>query len=321
MFPRRRGATPDPDVLVLGLYRYVVVARAKPFDDPTRWAPCAVQPREIVPPMRGILAVMLAGCYAPMIPEGAPCSVGQECPIPLTCSGGVCVRHPNGDSGIDTTTCTPIVVGPGALTAPRVAPITIDGDLSDWSTCFITLDASTAIVREIAGLGDFSTGRFSVAHDATHLYIAAEVTGVPPLGDHALPGIYQNDSISLYLDADGVFANASYDPDAMQIVVDHANRRQGFRSGQLSPANLVTAVRTMGSKFEIEIAVTPATLSTAAFASRIGFDIGFESGNGMAQTSELVWFERCGPPTCGCTNGESAPYCDARQFGTVVLAP
>ncbi len=52
---------------------------------------------------------MLAGCYAPMIPEGHPCSVGQECPVPLTCSGGVCVRHPTEDSGIDTTTCTPIV--------------------------------------------------------------------------------------------------------------------------------------------------------------------------------------------------------------------
>lgn len=271
--------------------------------------------------MRGLLALMVAGCYAPSIHEGAPCAANLQCPNPLTCSRGLCVRAPGEDSGIDTATCEPIVTGPGALTAPRVAPISIDGELSDWSTCFITLDASTAIVREIAGLGDFSTGRFSVAHDATHLYIAAEVTGVLPLGERAVPAVYQNDSISLYLDADGVFANAKYDADAMQIVVDHANRRQGFRSGQLTPAELVTAARTTGSTFAIEIAVTPSTLSAAAFASTIGFDIGFESGDGMAQTSELVWFERCGPPTCGCMNGPSAPYCDARQFGTVLLAP
>ena len=202
-----------------------------------------------------------------------------------------------------------------------MAPISIDGDLSGWPTCFVTLDASTAIVRDVAGLGDFSTGRFSVAHDATHLYIAAEVTGVPPLGDRAIPAIYQNDSISLYLDADGVFTTAAYDADALQLVIDHANRRQGFRSGQLTPVNVVTATRTTGSTFTIEVSVTAATLSAATFAPTIGFDIGFESGDGLAQTSELVWFERCGPPLCGCGNGETAPYCDARQFGTVQLAP
>ena len=237
----------------------------------------------------------------------------------MTCSRGVCVTHPSDDAS-DATACTPIVAGPGALTAP-VAPIVVDGDLSDWATCFITLDASTAIVRDVAGLGDYSTGRFSVAHDATHVFIAAEVTGVPPLGDQPLPAIYQNDSISIYLDADGVFTAANYDADALQIVVDHANRSQGFHSGQVTPANLVTATHTTGTTFSIEIALQPSTLSAAAFASTIGFDIGFESGDGPMQTSELVWFEKCGPPTCGCSAGESAPYCDARQFGTVMLAP
>jgi len=62
-------------------------------------------------------------------------------------------------------------------------------------------------------------------------------------------------------------------------------------------------------------------LSAAAFASTIGFDIGFESGDGATQTSELIWFEGCGPPTCGCANGVSAPFCDAREFGTAILAP
>ncbi len=271
--------------------------------------------------MRGILVAMLAGCYAPSVPEGAPCTAHQECPTPLTCSHGLCVRHPSQDGAIDTTTCTPIAAGAGALTAPRVAPLSIDGDLSDWPTCFITLDATTAIQRDITGLRDFSTGRFSVAHDATRFYIAAEVTGVPPLGDHAVPAIYQNDSISLYLDADGVFTAAKYDVDAMQIVIDHANRSQGFRSGQLAQADVVTATRTTGSTFAIEIALTPSTLSAAAFAPTIGFDIGFESGDGVIQTSELVWFERCGPPACGCTNGQTAPFCDARQFGTAQLAP
>jgi hypothetical protein len=276
--------------------------------------------------VRGVLAVVvLAGCYGPTFPDGSPCATNHECPGSLTCSHGLCVTHPQNDdggSGSDAAGCTPIVAGPGALTAPRVAPIMIDGDLSDWPTCFVTLDASTAIVRDITGLGDYSTGRFSIAHDATNVYIAAEVTGVPPLGNQPVPAIYQNDSISIYLDADGVFTTAMYDPDAIQIVVDHANRSQGFRSGQLVAANnLVTATRTVGTTFTIEIALKPSTLSAAAFASTIGFDIGFESGDGTTQTSELIWFERCGPPTCGCMGGDSAPYCDARELGTAKLAP
>jgi hypothetical protein len=37
-------------------------------------------------------------------------------------------------------------------------------------------------------------------------------------------------------------------------------------------------------------------------------------------TSELVWFQACKPPDCGCTNGDAAPYCDARELGTATFA-
>jgi hypothetical protein len=275
--------------------------------------------------VRGVLTVaVLAGCYGATFPDGSPCTTARECPGSLTCSHGLCVSHAptdDGASGSDAAACTPIVVGHGALTAPRVTSIELDGDLADWPTCFITLDAGTAIVRDVAGLGDFSTGRFSIAHDDTHVYIAAEVTGVAPLGDQPVPAIYQNDSIAVYLDADGVFTTATYDPDAIQILVDHAGRSQGFRDTEAVPANLSTATRTIGNTFTIEMAVQPSALSATAFASTIGFDIGFESGDGTTQTSELIWFESCGPPTCGCAGGESAPYCDARELGTATLAP
>jgi hypothetical protein len=235
------------------------------------------------------------------------------------CSHGLCVT---GGSAADApAACTPIIAGTGALTAPRVTSIVLDGDLSDWPTCFVTLDPTTAIVRDQTNAQDYSTGRFTVAHDATHLYIAAEVTGVPPLGDQPVPAIYENDSISLYLDADGVFTTAKYDQDGMQIVVDHAGRSQGFRGGLVTPADFATATRTTGSTFTIEIALQASTLSATAFAPTIGFDIGFESGDGVTQSSELVWFESCGPPTCGCTSGMSAPFCDARELGTLSLAP
>jgi Carbohydrate family 9 binding domain-like len=235
------------------------------------------------------------------------------------CTQGVCVRHPTDAP----TMCLPIVSGSGSLTAPRLpGPLALDGDLGDWPTCFVTLDTTTAIVRDLGAGGRFPTGRFSVAHDATHVYIAVEVLGVLPLGDQPIPAIYQNNSISIYLDADGVFATARYDLDAAQIVVDHANRVQGFRSSALATVpNLTSGAAMDQATFRIEVAVQASTFGRAAFANTIGFDIGFEGGDGAKQTSELVWFEKCGPPACGCMNGMSAPFCDARQFGTLTLAP
>jgi len=67
--------------------------------------------------------------------------------------------------------------------------------------------------------------------------------------------------------------------------------------------------------------VTPATFGRTAFAESIGFDIGLVGGNGDVMTSELVWFQACTRPQCGCTGTDSAPYCDARQFGRASIAP
>lgn len=38
-------------------------------------------------------AAILVGCYSPSPKEGAPCSVNSECPSPLVCTGGACVRE------------------------------------------------------------------------------------------------------------------------------------------------------------------------------------------------------------------------------------
>ncbi len=279
--------------------------------------------------VRGLLGVVLfaASCFRPTPPDGVACTTTRECPTSLVCAEGLCVSEaqspdaPGTDaSGTgDAATCTPIVNGAGALIAPR-ASITLDGQLDDWSACFVTLDTSTALIREENGGGMFASGRFSIAHDDKRIYIAAEVQGVAPLGDHAEPQVYKNDSISLYLDADGVFQSDTYDPDAAQIVIDHANRIGVFHATSPLP-NLASFARTVNDTFTIEIAIEPSTLNASAFASTIGFDIGFEGGDGVDQTSELLWFSACGPPDCVCSNGDSAPYCDARQFGTATLAP
>src|SRR5262249_47555106 len=163
--------------------------------------------------------------YAPHPPDGIACSEEDHaCPDPLVCSFGLCVET--------VPPCTPIDDGAGKLTIPLVhSPITIDGSLADWPTCFISVDPTNAgLVRDLGATGHFASGRFSLASDGTHLFVAAEVDIVAPLGDQPPPAIYKNNAISVYFDGDGVFTTAAYDANAAQIVVDHANRTQGFHS-------------------------------------------------------------------------------------------
>jgi hypothetical protein len=233
------------------------------------------------------------------------------------CVSGTCVAEPAQPE------CIAIADGAGKLKVPRLDhAVVLDGDLADWPTCFISVDPeSAALVRDLGAGGKFASGRFSVVADAGHLYVAAEVQSVPPLGDQPPPKVYLNNAISVYFDGDGVFAKQQYDADAAQIVVDHANREQAFRSAQpTSLPAVASAARTGASTFVIEMSVTPATFGLAAFGDRIGFDIGLVGGDGSVMTSELVWFQACTAPACGCAT-DAAPYCDAREFGSVTIAP
>ena len=262
------------------------------------------------------LALLLTwGCYAPHPPDGAPCTADKQCPAPLGCYFGKCSAA--------APPCIPIATGSGSLTAPVLAtPIRIDGDLSDWPTCFVTVDASTAgLVRDLGAGGQFTPGRFSVAADAGHLYVAAQVTSAPPLGDAPPPNVFLNNAISVYFDGDGQIAGAAYDADAAQIVVDHANREQAFRNATaVVVPEVASAATSDATTFTIELSVAPATFGLPAFGPTVGFDIGLVGGNGTNMTSELVWFQRCTTPACGCPDGtDAAPYCDAREFGSVKL--
>jgi hypothetical protein len=250
-----------------------------------------------------------------VVPQGSACATDEQCPEPLTCHFGKCLA--------EEPPCVPIERGTGALTIPRLSsPITLDGDLADWPTCFITVDTTTAgLLRDLDGGGRYAPGRFSIAADAQRLYVAAEVAILPPLGDEPSPHVYLNNAISVYFDADGAFATARYDADAAQIVIDHANRNGGFAAGTgvIDIDDLASAAAVGPATFTIELSVSPATFNSEAFAPTIGFDIGLVGGNGITMSSELVWFQRCAEPACGCSNGDSAPYCDARQFGTATF--
>ena len=272
--------------------------------------------------------MLVGGCYAPQLPEGAPCTSNGACPAPLSCSAGHCVAEilhdagGDGAAGSDAATCTPIAAGSAALTAPMIPAPAIDGKLADWPTCFISIASGSNPTRDFGANGMFPAGRFSIARDATHVFIAAEVMGVPPLGAQPPPAIYQNNSISFYVDGGGHSTTAAYGPHAAQIVIDHANQIQSFRDGtEVVLPNVISAAKTSGTTYTIEMSLDASSLSLFAFGTTLGFDIGFEGGDGTTQTSEVLWVETCGPPDCGCTNSSSAaaPYCDAREFGVAAL--
>lgn len=232
---------------------------------------------------------------------------------------------PPSDGAADAAGCTPITTGvAGVLTAPRIPTPTIDGSLAEWATCFVTLDVQTAgLVRNFSGMATLPASTFTVGHDGTRVYVAARIEGVPPLGTHATEP-YRNDSLAAYLDADGA-TGAGYGGDTKQIVVDHQNLARGYRDTVQSatPALQHAAVVEGDARtFTVEMGILPSTIDATGFAATIGFTVGINGGDGVNQEGELVWFQKCNTQTgCQCQSGDSAPYCDSRQFGALTLAP
>lgn len=263
------------------------------------------------------LLIAVAACYSPDPPDGVACGANDVCPEPLMCSFGTCVA--------EAPPCVEIDDGMGQLRIPLVtSDLKVDGDLSDWPTCFITVNEQTAgLVRDLGADGMFTPGRFSIATDGEHVFVGAEVTQVLPLGDEPVPDVFKNNAISVYFDGDGQVAGAAYDEDAAQIVVDHANRTQGFHTGGLLVIDDLETAATVGeTTFTIEMSVDANSFGLKAFGDHIGFDIGLVGGNGGEMTSELVWFQACAAPECGCSSGsDSAPYCDAREMGVASFEP
>jgi hypothetical protein len=234
-------------------------------------------------------------------------------------------RETSRDAPLDGPPCTPIADGSGRLTVPSVeTPPTIDGDISEWTTCFVTLDAANAaLVLDPGNENKFPSGRFALEHDAGHVYFAAQVTGIAPLGSATAPAIYKNNAIELYVTGNGPSMNMGYDADTLQIDIDHANREQAYSVGNAASTMDVTSVTTLGSDgvtYTIEASVEPGTFGLTAFGSSIGFDFAIDDGSGASQLSSLIWYEGCGANDCA-GSACNQPFCDQREFGSAALAP
>ncbi len=257
-----------------------------------------------------------AGATDPSVPDAAAPDATDEADAPLRDA------EVDGPIGPD---CSPITAGvDGRLEVPNLPAPTIDGNLADWTSCYLPLDEMTAgLVRKVDETATIPRGRFSVMHDGENLYLAAIVEGVLPLGNAMNNDIFRNDGVVLYVDADGQMQAPGYDADASQIIVDHAGRRHAYRQvASIGEPSISASVMTNGATYTVEIMVTPSTYGVTAFAETIGFDVGIDGGTGPAQENEILWHQRCNMDTgCQCPNGDDAPYCNAQQFGDAHLVP
>lgn len=137
---------------------------------------------------------------APLV-DGSPADLDARVDAPATV-----------DAGDASTPCVGLPATPndsGTLTAPRAAgSITIDGLLDDWAcTPFTRLDRASA--AEVVAAPDAGTPAafamdFAVVWEPSALYVAARVSSAGMVEGNATVGVFKNDSLEVYLDADGV---------------------------------------------------------------------------------------------------------------------
>ena len=103
--------------------------------------------------LSGLLATAVTGCYSATPPAGAACDDNGACPVPLTCSGGLCVARTT-DAAVDSAIDARAMLVPSngidpTLTTEVTAPISIAGAVTfDTDT-----GAITGTVTRAAGLG------------------------------------------------------------------------------------------------------------------------------------------------------------------------
>ncbi|HTR54415.1 MAG TPA: sugar-binding protein [Kofleriaceae bacterium] len=267
--------------------------------------------------MRGALVIALAlvGCQF----RGGAANGSDGAPPPRDAARDA---PPDVPRDATTTSCTPIAGGSGAITVPRLtsAPAIDASDFGDWVACFIDLSsANAALVRNEVGMpASYPSGRFSLEYVGTTLYVAAEVVGVPPLGSAAPPVIYENASVELYIDGDGLATAQSYDAHTQQIDVDHNGALQAYSNSSADTLTGVTSsvvTEADDVTFRMVVAVPASALGLAQFASPFGFDVDWSEGNGTSQLAEVYWAQTCSTCTCG------GAYCDARELGSATIAP
>jgi cellulose/xylan binding protein with CBM9 domain len=223
------------------------------------------------------------------------------------------------------------------------APPVIDGVLDDWTGVpFVPISFTTADVHVNTNsprLGAWPatpavdanlSAAFALRWDQANLYVAVRVTD--DIRAFITSAITDSDSVELYLNADANPGAAADGPNAYQLSFTVDNRFAAFRDGNSIsvPGGTTIAHATMlgsGGNWTLEVKI-PWTLlgfASAGAGRVVGWDIDInDDDSGTQRDRWLVWKDAplaSGGNACMCNNGDLClPYCDARNWGRLVLA-
>ncbi|MET0497464.1 MAG: sugar-binding protein [Steroidobacteraceae bacterium] len=189
----------------------------------------------------------------------------------------------------------------------RAGSIVVDGDSADWDGVpRQKLGFYNNRIGNGSPLEDDISANFRVQWDAARLYVLVEVRDDLLRG--ASTGIYNNDSVELYLDG-GHQASSTYDADDYQLTVDWRGVKGGVRGQSIS---YDSAVATTPTGYTVEYSIPWSALGSSAVAAGrvIGLDVAINDNDTGGATRELqvIW------------HGDGTGWTDTSQFASYSLS-
>ena len=197
----------------------------------------------------------------------------------------------------------------GNAACSRASSIVVDGSSADWAGVprqkVGGYFANSTDFISPSGDADLSA-MFRVQWDANRLYVIVEVQDDLVRGTST--GVYNNDSVELYLDG-GHQQSSSYDADDYQLTVDWRGVRGGFR-GQLIAYDSAVTITPTGYNVEYSIPWSALGSGSVAAGRIIGLDVALndnDTGN-ATRNHHIVWY------------GDGTGWNDASQFADYSLS-
>jgi hypothetical protein len=211
----------------------------------------------------------------------------------------------------------------GKMTAYAAAkPPQLDGDLGDWACVpFYSLTGANAQSDGYPAASISAT--FALQWTPSTLYVAVRVNnGTPPSGTDGV--VYNNESVEVYFGQDDA-TTGTFRTNDHHYIVDYKNYIEEFRdTGQPQPVSasaVVSATKTQGTQYVVELSVTAATLGHNALPGEIPFDLQVNQVAVGAITSKLIWFLATSTPTSSSCSGNQEVYCNSNLWGRLKMGP
>jgi hypothetical protein len=212
------------------------------------------------------------------------------------------------------------------------AAIVLDGDFADWDAIpsyGFAMATADHVHRPHASYVPSASVLFKTAHDAQFLYFAIvvqdDVLIEVPEDPSPTYNIYNDDSVSLYIDAAGDAAGP-YGVDDKELVLSSTGYVAQYPSTTpLSPTVQIDgAVSKTDTGYAFEIGIDKATLGVAVLPTSLGFSLAVNDDDGHGTDSYDAigvwsWDDSAPCPTC-CGSAEHADaWCDTTTLGRLNL--